>query len=88
MSVRPNRTVALLAGLVALFVLLASACLWLIPKPHRQLDYMVAGAVATATTLAAGFSTLNWRGGKRGMALLRRVPVLRIRYVRRGSTVQ
>ena len=70
------------------FFVVAGVCLWLIPKPHSQLDYMVAGAVATAVALATGFASLNWRGGKRRLTFMRKVPVLRIRYIRRSGSIE
>jgi hypothetical protein len=73
-----KRTVLVGGGLVLVFVLTIAACLWLIPKPHRPLQYMVAGSVATAVALAAGFAALNWMP-------VDKKAVVRIRIARRSS---
>lgn len=54
-----KRTVWLGGGLLLVFVLSIALCLRLIPGPHGPLQYMVAGSVATAIALAAGFALLN-----------------------------
>jgi hypothetical protein len=70
------------------FLLLASLCLWMIPKPHGRLDYMVSGAVATAVALAAGFTGLNWWNRGRKRSLLSSLPLIRIRVARRSDDVR
>ena len=54
-----KRTVLLGGGLFLVFVLSIALCLRLIPGPRRPLQYMVAGSVATAIALAAGFAAIN-----------------------------
>jgi hypothetical protein len=76
-----KRTFLLGVGLLLVFVLAIAVSLWLIPKPHARLQYMVAGAVATALTLAAGFGVLNWLDRKR----LGSAPLVRIRIARRSG---
>ena len=73
-----KRTVLLGAGLTLLFVLTIAVSLRMIPRPHRPLQYMVAGSVATAVTLAAGFAALSRLGGDSA-------PVIRIRIARRSG---
>jgi hypothetical protein len=72
-----KRTFVLAIGLFVLFVLTISICLWLIPGPHGPLQYMVAGSVATALTLAGGFAILKLPGNDK--------PAVRIRIARRGE---
>ncbi|HXK02967.1 MAG TPA: hypothetical protein VMS37_11225 [Verrucomicrobiae bacterium] len=73
-----KRTILLGTGLILLFGLTIAACLWLIPQPHRPLQYMVAGSVATAVALIGGFIALS------RMPASNR-PVIRIRLARRSS---
>jgi hypothetical protein len=73
-----KRTMLLGGGLVLVFSLTIATALWLIPKPHRPLQYMVAGSVATALTLAIGFGALNWMPTDKK-------PVVRIRIARRSE---
>ena len=73
-----KRTILLGAGLVLLFGLTIAGSLWLIPGPHRPLQYMVAGSVATAVALAAGFAILNRTPDANR-------PVVRIRIARRSG---
>jgi hypothetical protein len=73
-----KRTVLFGIGLLLLFPAIIAVSLWLIPKPHRPLQYMVAGSVATAATLAVGFGALS-RFGAEG------APVIRIRIARRSG---
>ena len=73
-----KRALLLGGGLILLFAGTIAVCLWFIPRPHRPLQYMVAGSVATAVTLAGGFGALNRmpHGNK---------PVVRIRIARRSG---
>jgi hypothetical protein len=73
-----KRTILLGAGLLLLFGLTIAGCLWLIPRPHRPLQYMVAGSVATAVALVAGFVLLNRIPNPNR-------PVVRIRIARRSE---
>ena len=66
------------AGLMLVFGLTIAGCLWLIPQPHRPLQYMVAGSVATAIALLAGFILLNRIPNPNR-------PVVRIRIARRSE---
>ena len=70
-----KRTLFLAGGLLVLFALTLTVTLWLIPRPHRPLQYMVAGSFATALTLAGAFAVLRLPGQDR--------PVVRIRIARR-----
>jgi hypothetical protein len=72
-----KRTLYLAGGLLLLFALTIAMTLWLIPRPHRPLQYMVAGSVATALTLAGGFAVIRLPGNDR--------PVVRIRIARRSG---
>jgi CBS domain containing-hemolysin-like protein len=65
-------------GLVLVFSLGIAACLFMIPKPLGPLQYMVAGSVATALTLAVGFAALNWMPKDNK-------PVVRIRIARKSE---
>jgi hypothetical protein len=76
-----KRTVTAGVGLVAVFLLSIAFSLRLIPQPHGRLQYMVAGAVATAITLAATFGALNWLDSKRRDS----VSQVRIRVARRSG---
>jgi hypothetical protein len=73
-----KRSVLAGGALLLVFVLSIAVCLWLIPRPHRPLQYMVAGSVATAIALAAGFATLNRVPGAGK-------PLVRIRIARRSG---
>ena len=44
------------------FVVLAEWLLWLMPKPHRPLQYMIAGSAATAAALGMVFARVVRRG--------------------------
>jgi hypothetical protein len=72
-----KRTSVLAMGLLLLFTVAIAACLWLIPGPHGPLQYMVAGSVATALTLAGGFAIVRLPGKDR--------PAVRIRIARRSG---
>ena len=45
------------------FVALAGWLLWLMPPPHRPLEYMIAGTAATAAALGTVFARLVIRKG-------------------------
>jgi len=47
MEKRTSRFLTLGAGIVVLFVATIAVLLKVIPEPHRNLDYLVIGAVAT-----------------------------------------
>ncbi len=47
MEKRTSRVLVLAGGIVALFVATIAILLNVIPGPHRSLDYLVIGAVAT-----------------------------------------
>jgi len=72
-----KRIIVLGSGLLSLFAATIAICVRLIPYPHGRLQYMVAGAVATAVTLATGFAVLGGPNEKR--------PVIRIRIARRSG---
>ena len=72
-----KRTSILAIGLLFLLILAITVSLRLIPRPPGPLQYMVAGSVATALTLAGGFTILKLPGGER--------PAIRIRIARRGE---
>ena len=55
-----KRTLIAGISLLITFLLAIAISLWMIPQPHGRLQYMVAGSVATAITLAAGFGAVNW----------------------------
>jgi hypothetical protein len=73
-----KRTMLLGGGLLLLFALILTTSLWLIPRPHRPLHYMVAGSVATAVALAGGFALMQWMPGNDR-------PVVRIRIARKSG---
>jgi hypothetical protein len=70
-----KRTLFLAGGLLLLFAFTLTVTLWLIPRPHHPLQYMVAGSVATALTIAGAFAALRLPGQDR--------PIVRIRIARR-----
>jgi len=51
----PLRRPQIFAGTTGLFGLLAAISLWLLPRPHQPLHYLIAGTLATAVSLAALF---------------------------------
>ncbi len=53
-----SRVIALAAGIVFLFAATAALLLKLIPAPHRDIDYLVVGGVATLICLLALFIVL------------------------------
>ena len=73
-----KRTFLAGVSLLITFLLSIAISLWTIPQPHGRLQYMVAGAVATAITLAAGFGAVHWLDKPRDS-----VPRVRIRVARR-----
>ena len=72
-----KRPLLLAIALFFLFIMAITICLWLIPRPHGPLQYMVAGSVATALTLAGGFGIIRLPGHDR--------PAVRIRIARRSG---
>ena len=54
---------AIVVGVVGLvvFVILAEWLIWLMPKPHGRLQYMVAGTAATAAALGTVFTRVAVR---------------------------
>ena len=73
-----KRSILLGGGIFVVFLFTIAACLWIIPKPHRPLQYMVAGSVATAVALAVGFAAVNRLPNSNK-------PVMRIRIARRND---
>ena len=71
--------IAFTGTLFLIFCLLSALALWLMPQPHGALQYMVAGALATAISLAAGFAAIQWLPNNARSF----VPVIRIRIARR-----
>ena len=61
LKLRPAVFVAI-GGLLAVAVL-ARCLLWLIPPPHRPLEYMIAGTAATTVALGTVFAGLVIRKG-------------------------
>ena len=53
-----NRTVALVTGIVLLFVLTIAVLLAVMPGPHKSTDYLVIGCVATLLCLLLLFVVL------------------------------
>ena len=53
-----NRTVALAAGIVLLFVVTIAILLAVMPGPHKSTDYLVIGCVATLLCLLLLFVVL------------------------------
>src|SRR5271169_737704 len=51
-----KRTVLRTTGGLLVFVALAEWLLWLMPPPHRPLQYMIAGTAATAAALGTLFA--------------------------------
>jgi hypothetical protein len=47
------------AGALLAFVALAECLLWLLPPPHRRLEYMIAGTAATALALGVTFAMVG-----------------------------
>jgi hypothetical protein len=74
-----KRSILLGGGIFVVFLLTIAACLWVIPQPHRPLQYMVAGSVATAVALAAGFAVVNRLPNSNK-------PLVRIRIARRNDS--
>jgi hypothetical protein len=72
-----KRPLVLSFGLFLIFAMTITVSLWLIPRPHGPLHYMVAGSLGTALTLAGGFAILKLPGHDR--------PAVRIRIARRGE---
>jgi hypothetical protein len=52
-----KRAAFVAAGGLLVFVVLARWLLWLMPPPHRRLEYMIAGTAATAAALGALFAS-------------------------------
>ncbi|HKA02008.1 MAG TPA: hypothetical protein VKE70_36105 [Candidatus Solibacter sp.] len=76
-----QRTSVLACTLMLLFAVTLGVSLLLIPRPHSPLQYMVAGSLATAITLAGGFAAMHWLGGQERSDR----PVVRIRIARRSG---
>jgi hypothetical protein len=53
---KSKRTVLRATGGLLVFVALAEWLLWLMPPPHRPLQYMIAGTAATAAALGLLFA--------------------------------
>lgn len=53
-----HRVIALAGGMVLLFAVTVALLLKLIPGPHRDIDYLVVGGVATLICLLALFIVL------------------------------
>jgi hypothetical protein len=51
-----KRAVLPAAGALLVLVALAEWLLWLMPPPHRPLEYMIAGTAATAAALGTVFA--------------------------------
>ena len=52
------RILALVAGAIVVFVSVVALLLQVMPGPHKQLDYLVVGSVATLAALVAVFLVL------------------------------
>ena len=55
---KSKRTVLRATGGLLVFVALAEWLLWLMPPPHRPLQYMIAGTAATAAALGLVFAVV------------------------------
>ncbi len=52
---------AVFASLPLVFLALAALALWILPKPHVRLHYLLAGTLATAVSLGMTLLTLTLR---------------------------
>ena len=55
---KTGRIVALLFGLIAIFVAVTLSLFQIIPGPHRNTDYLVIGTISTFVSLAVLFVVL------------------------------
>ncbi len=56
MTLKLKHAVLPAVGGLLVFVALAAWLLWLMPPPHRPLEYMIAGTAATAAALGTVFA--------------------------------
>ena len=75
---KSKRTVLRTTGGLLAFVALAEWLLWLMPPPHRPLQYMIAGTAATAAALGTVFA----------LAVIRKDSLAAFGSARRGLTPQ
>ena len=66
MRARSGRILVVLLGMAAVFAAVATIMLRVIPEPHRETDYLVAGTVATFASLLTLFLVALKRWIKRG----------------------
>lgn len=64
MEKRNSRIAVLGGGIAVLFVATIAILLKVIPQPHRNLDYLVIGAVATFLSMILLWVALMQGGGK------------------------
>ncbi len=63
MKLKFQRAVLVACGGLLAVAALAACLLWLIPPPHRPLEYMIAGTAATAVVLGTVFARVVIRKG-------------------------
>ena len=63
MKLKFQRAVFVAIGGLLAVAALAKCLLWLIPPPHRPLEYMIAGTAATTVALGTVFARLVIRRG-------------------------
>jgi hypothetical protein len=70
-TLKLKRAVLPAAGGLLVLVALAEWLLWLMPPPHRPLEYMIAGTASTAAALGTVFARVvirknSWATNRRG----------------------